>query len=372
VAVHVRGSVLHYFAEGNTARGSISLYDSSLQDVSKLYILKGGPGNGKSTLIRSIGDMMVHEGFDIWQLRCARDHASFDGVIVPGLKLGIVDGTAPHAVEPVLPGVTGQIVNLGEAWNEALLFSRRQELQRLRQKENDAYEQAYAGFAQALKIHDDWEAVYIENLDVEAVNRLGDEWIDKLFGGRTVRRTPRVDRRFLGAATPGGAVDFIPNLTAGLSRRFFLKGRPGCGKSTLLKKLAAAASERGFDVEIYHCGFDPGSVDMIIVRSLGFAVFDSTKPHEYFPERDGDEIIDLYELCVRRGTDERYETIISACEKDYSAAMKRSIGWLKTAHEIHLKMEKIYGQATDFSLVNQMRDRIAQEIRTWIRQQQGA
>ena len=69
----------------------------------------------------------------------------------------------------------------------------------------------------------------------------------------------------------------------------------------MLKKLAKAAEEKGFEVEVYHCGFDPNSLDMVIVRELGFAIFDSTAPHEYFPSREGDEIIDMYALIVTRG-----------------------------------------------------------------------
>ena len=40
----------------------------------------------------------------------------------------------------------------------------------------------------------------------------------------------------------------------------------------MLKKLAKAAEEKGFEVEVYHCGFDPNSLDMVIVRELGFAI----------------------------------------------------------------------------------------------------
>ena len=72
----------------------------------------------------------------------------------------------------------------------------------------------------------------------------------------------------------------------------------------MLKQIAAAGELHGFDLEIYHCGFDPHSLDMIIIRELGLAIFDSTAPHEYFPSRDGDEIIDMYGLLIAEGTDE--------------------------------------------------------------------
>ena len=359
---HSQGSVLHFFAEGNTARGSINLFESSLQDLNKLYILKGGPGTGKSSLIRSIGQMCIQRGYDGWQIHCARDHRSLDGWIIPALKLGIVDGTVPHVIEPRLPGVVGEYINLGDAWNPDILRNHRKELEQLQKRIDETYEQAYAGFAEALRVHDDWEAVYIKNMDFEAANRLTKQYIEMLFGSHRLDRTSRIDRRFLGAATPDGAVDFVPNLTEGINRRYFIKGRPGSGKSTMLKQMAEAATERGFDVEIYHCGFDPNSVDMIIVRALGFAVFDSTKPHEYFPERSGDVIIDMYETCIRPGTDERHAESIQTYQRDYSAAMKHSIERLRAANDLHQEMEQIYVQAMDFSLVNQIRDELILEI----------
>ncbi|MBL1704179.1 hypothetical protein ELE02_33765, partial [Klebsiella pneumoniae] len=145
--------------------------------------------------------------------------------------------------------------------------------------------------------------------DFNKANELTDELIQKLFTNEGGKQST-VKHRFLGAATPKGAVDFVPNLTEGLPQRYFIKGRPGSGKSTMLKKLAKVAEEKGFDVEVYHCGFDPNSLDMVIVRELGFAIFDSTAPHEYFPSRGGDEIIDMYDLIVAPGTDEKYATEI--------------------------------------------------------------
>ena len=77
-------------------------------------------------------------------------------------------------------------------------------------------------------------------------------------------------------------MDYVPNLTENIRKRYFLKGRPG-RKINSFEKLASVALNRGFDVEIYHCGFDPNSLDMVILRELDIAIFDSTAPHEYFP-----------------------------------------------------------------------------------------
>ena len=356
------GSALHYFAEGNTARGFVHLFDSSLQGLDRLYILKGGPGTGKSTLIRSIGDSLRKQGIGVWLIHCALDPDSLDGVIIPAWKAGIVDGTSPHVIEPRLPGAVEEIVNLGTAWDSAALRKRKPEIERLHEQIRQSLDRAYAGFAEALRIHDEWEAVYIQNMDYQAADQLTKETIQRLFGERKQERTSRVDRRFLGAATPRGSVDFVPNLTEGLTKRYFLKGRPGSGKSTMLKQIAGAAAERGFDAEIYHCGFDPDSVDMVIVRELGFAIFDSTAPHEYFPGRQGDEIIDMYERCIRPGTDEQHADALKEIQARYKAAIKQATASLAEAKSWHDALESVYVQAMDFSQVDQIRGRIQEEL----------
>ncbi len=356
------GNVRNFFAGGNTAHGFSNLFDSSLQGLDRLYILKGGPGTGKSSLIRFIGDHLVNNGHDILLIHCASDSDSLDGLIVPSLKIGIVDGTAPHVIEPKLPGAVEQYVNLGEAWDASELNEQRDTIAALNEQIKQAYERAYAGFAEALRIHDEWEAVYFDTMDFAAADELTEEYKDILYGDLQLEKQGRVDHRFLGAATPTGAVDFVPNLTEGLARRFFLKGRPGSGKSTMLKKLAAAAIERGFDIEIYHCGFDPNSLDMIIVRELGFAIFDSTAPHEYFPDRAGDDIVDMYLRCIKPGTDEANAEVLSEIKQRYTTQMKQSTQHLAEAKSLHDELEQIYVQAMDFRVVDRIRERILQEI----------
>lgn len=48
------------------------------------------------------------------------------------------------------------------------------------------------------------------------------------------------------------------------------------------------------------------SLDMVLLRELDIVIFDSTAPHEYFPDRDNDEVVDMYEITVTPGTDEKY------------------------------------------------------------------
>ncbi|GLB59145.1 PRK06851 family protein [Cytobacillus sp. NCCP-133] len=356
------GKTLNYFAGGNTARGFHSLFDSNLQGLDRLFILKGGPGTGKSSLMKAIGAELSEKGYDLEYIHCSSDNNSIDGVIIPALKAGIVDGTAPHVIEPKAPGAVDEYINLGEAWDSRKLAGKKEEITTLANQISSSFTTAYETFAIALKIHDEWENIYIENMNFQKADELTKKLIQTFYGNMQLNKTPSVKHRYLGAATPTGAVDFVPNLTEDIQKRYFIKGRPGSGKSTMLKKLAAEAEKRGFDIEIYHCGFDPHSLDMIIVRELGLAIFDSTAPHEYFPDRDGDEIVDMYDITINSGTDEIYAEQIKDISTRYKNKMSEAISYLAQAKAQRDALEKIYIEAMNFEVVNRIKDKIRSEL----------
>ena len=58
-----------------------------------------------------------------------------------------------------------------------------------------------------------------------------------------------------------------------------IKGGPGNGKSGFMLRLAAAAEEKGLDVEYVLCSGDPDSLDGIYIPALHEAWCDGTAPH---------------------------------------------------------------------------------------------
>ncbi len=302
---------IHYFVDANSSAGYVDLYGQSFGGLGRVAELSDYPDEIAERLLVSVRTRAAEEGLRTEIIHHCLTNRPM-GVILPERGAGVINRQTWR------PGALSALAALED---ETLAEAR------------DALRAAWRLFGEARLVHDEWEKYYIENLSFSAVDALAQETCEKLLGGRRSARGGEgtIVERFFGAATAFGSVDHIPSVTAELRKRYFVKGRPGTGKSTLLKRVAAAAKERGFAVELYRCSLDPNSADMVVVRELGFCVFDSTAPHEYFPDREGDETIDVYRAAVREGTDERYSAELADVQERYRGIIRRATASLAGA-----------------------------------------
>ena len=103
--------------------------------------------------------------------------------------MGIVDGTSPHVIEPKMPGVVEEYINLGVAWDSDKLRKQKVEIERFVSEASKAFQAAYACFNEALIIHDEWEKIYISNIDFNKANELTDQLIQKLFTDKSGKQS---------------------------------------------------------------------------------------------------------------------------------------------------------------------------------------
>jgi len=98
----------HFFASANTALGFQNnfKYINNENKNGYLYILKGGPGTGKSTLLKTIANHFEKIGEKVEYFHCSSDAKSLDGVRLIRKNISIVDGTAPHIIETTIPMVS--------------------------------------------------------------------------------------------------------------------------------------------------------------------------------------------------------------------------------------------------------------------------
>jgi hypothetical protein len=358
------GRVMNYYVDGHTAKGFWSFMDSNLQDMQRVVLLMGESARLKSKIIWNIGSDWSSKGFDIEWFHSPMHPNCFNGVVLPDKKWAIVDGSPPHQILPRTFGVIEEYVSMSDCFSRRTLQKNQNEISQHTQDIRHFQNQAYACFAKALPIHDAWEKIYIEHIDFSIVNQMAESLIKRILPETVIQKTGMIKERFFGAATPQGHQDFIESLTKDLKKRIFIKGRPGTGKSTFLKKIMQAAFQKGFSLEVYHCGFDPNSLDMLIVRELGLAIFDATAPHAYFPQRDGDEILDIYEEAVQKGTDENHQTQLREIILRYDEALKEGISFLHRAHTLYDSLEAIYDIALLDAEYRNLKSRVLKHLHT--------
>lgn len=133
-----------YFAASNSAKGFVS-YFGRIFDPSAfghIYIIKGGPGTGKSVFMKKIAERAEKEGKKVVRYYCSSDQTSLDGITVDS-DFAVLDGTAPHDTDATLPGAVENIVDLGVFWDSNVLASHREEIERLGNEKKRAYSRAY-------------------------------------------------------------------------------------------------------------------------------------------------------------------------------------------------------------------------------------
>ena len=90
------------FIGANSVRGYGSLRDS-LYDPRKtdtVLLIKGGAGNGKSTLMSRMALSAEDRGYSVERVYCPSDPKSLDGIVCAELGFAMTDATPPHVWEP--------------------------------------------------------------------------------------------------------------------------------------------------------------------------------------------------------------------------------------------------------------------------------
>ena len=94
-----------FFPGGNTLSWILfHNYDYLVKPgVLRKIILKGGPGVGKSTFMKKVGKYFEAIGVNVEYHWCSSDNNSLDGVVIGDHTVCLLDGTAPHIVDPQFP-----------------------------------------------------------------------------------------------------------------------------------------------------------------------------------------------------------------------------------------------------------------------------
>lgn len=332
-----QGKAIYVFPGSNTPNGYQSFYPEGLATMETVFILKGGPGCGKSTLMRKIGLNMQERGYNVEFWQCSSDNESLDGVLIPALSVAIIDGTSPHLLDPKYPGAVDEIVNLGEHWDAAALRRNKQEIIQLSGSISECFAACYKKLADAGKLYQEGFSAQQEAVDEAVLEKNFAELARAVFQPEQ----PRCRHLFSSAVTPRGLVDVAEALSLRAEQRYILSGPAGGGKERLIARLAEQAQRQGHFLEIFHNTLAPQHIELLYFPHLSIAVLASDRPLDSV--RDNDRVIPCGQQSD--GTPARQAEI-----EQLTAAAALHISEAKSLHD---DLEQYYKQAIDFSGVEE-------------------
>ncbi|NMB45279.1 MAG: ATPase [Firmicutes bacterium] len=356
------GRVKRVFPGGNTGIGFHSFFNYIAgPDIDQVYVIKGGPGTGKSTLMRKIADKVRGDGLNVELHHCASDNNSLDGLVVPALKVALIDGMKPHLHDPEFPGAVGELLNLGQYWNSEGIRVHAQKIMAAGAEGGRLFRSAYHYLGAARQVHANWEEKISGMQDWGWVNQESDQLCKDILGHQSVAARPGRQRHlFVSAFTPEGPISYAKTLTGAGSRIVTIRGQPGSGKSTLLTKIASAAEERGHLVEIYHSPLDPAKLQHVLIPELDVFLATSTELFPYASETEYPTINLDYGLDRDRMVSHRTE--IETDRQTFLQLLNTAIGLIKRARETHLEVEGFYVENMDFAALDSLRERLLSHI----------
>jgi len=359
------------FAGGVTYRGFYSYYNYLADaDSQHIYVIKGGPGVGKSTFMKKIGQEMLEAGYDIEYHCCSSDNHSIDGVVVPELGIALLDGTAPHIVDPKTPGAVDEIINLGEYWQEDRIVPHRQEIMKCSQEISRCFQSAYFALQDAKNAMDEWEFYLKPNQNWKAINQLYLNTIKDIFPAPSTIGRGKARHLFAWAHTPQGRTQHIDTLIQGLETLYYLQGQAGTGKSTFLARIAEHGQILNYDLEIYHSALEPEKIDLVIIPELATALVMTSEHYTYKPQFPGFIRSLDFDLELKPSL-APYSDYINSCRQRVEESIQRAQLHSARAKGLHDELESYYVPAMDFAAIEQKYMDILEAIKVKIRDKEN-
>jgi len=329
-----------YFAALNGGKGFLSFFDDIFSSLDRVYIIKGGPGTGKSKLMRDIAAEAVNKAYTVEYFYCSADPESLDGIIIKELNVGVLDGTAPHVADPVYPGSREDILNVGAFWKSDVLKKEQETIRRLTDEKAALYRSVYAFLSAAEQLENETlallSAALLKDKMTAAVARL----LKSLKKGSGFSTEVRLVEGF----GMKGRV-FFDSLLERKGKVFVLKDRCGVG-SLFLKEIVSICRQKDQPVTVSYSPITTDRLNAVCLREAGLS-FHLLPDGISLPEGTDTAFINLDRFLDNSILKEKRPSL-RFCEKSAEALIKSAADRFEDIGRIHFDLEQIYIRAMDF------------------------
>lgn len=346
---------IKFLLGSNTKRGFVSLFDELRDPIKgkRLYIIKGGPGSGKSSLMKRVLKVLEGKKHNIEYFHCASDPLSLDAFIDLTSGIGMVDGTAPHLMDPRYPGAYDVIINMADCWNDTALIDHKNEIISLSDIISSYHQMAGSCISSAVALLDNNMAIASPYVNNDAINEFVTNIIKKLDGSKAGKNK----KRLLSAVSVGETVFFGETIEELSSSIYVIPDMWGSASGALLSRLNHAASLLGLEQIICYCSIrTPDKIDHIIFPSAGIAVTTANSFHSFKGSKH--HVTADYMESIPESLHEQMLVHLNKAKELLDKAGEH----VKQAKLLHDDLEAYYVKAMDFSKVDLIFDKIMSEI----------
>ena len=324
----------NYFAAANGYDGFKSyfgeVFDS--KEYSKIFVLKGGPGTGKSSLMKEICANLEKKGAICERIYCSSDPASLDGIICQNedKRVAIIDGTAPHERDAVIPGAIDEIINLGENWSHVWLSAKREQILNLCEEKKSAYSTAYSYLKVAGNSSREASRHLRRGYDTRNLKKAAKSLAESL----KTTNNANVKIRLISSFGKLGEYGF-DTLNSSAKQNYSVVGDI-VFVHDFLNYLKEELSERGADMTVAPSPLDKTATEAVFIPGEDILVSGT----------DSENVIDTESIVTVK--DRTVKEKIKALRNIEAICLENSARWFSIASDIHFRLEEIYKTSMNF------------------------
>ncbi len=318
-----------YFAAANSGEGFVSYFGEVFkeQDFEHVYIIKGGPGTGKSYFMRQVAKEAERQGEKVVYWYCSSDPDSLDGITV-GKRFAMVDGTSPHDVSCKTPGAVENIVDLGAFWSVPSLSKMRRDIEALNSEKSEAYKLSYRFLSAYSQLSDAAQDTVVPFVDVKMLEDEAHRILEDLPDGNGYEiSTALCDSVGMKGRVRFDTYEKLAQRTVKISD-FFETAH------ILFSAVACEARRRNMKIRVSYNPIQPKRIDALCVEG-GLALCIS----------DGVSQINMKDF-VKSGFNEGEAARILDLR---SVIFSEAVSALDRVRRVHFKIEEIYQSAMNFA-----------------------
>lgn len=337
-----------YFAASNSGRGFVSFFDEIFYDrqIVRRYVIKGGPGTGKSSFLRRVAKRAEMKGRDVRYYYCSSDTDSLDGVIIDS-RVALLDGTAPHSCDTALVGACDEIINLGEFWDSSILVSNKDDIGEYTFCKKREYADAYSYLSAAEKTAEACRSLTLRFTDKAKLIRAA----EKLCGDGGSGQGRLIRAQISAFGVKGDAR--LPTLRRTANQTRAIEDYYGAG-ALFMTELLRAAARRGCRAAVSYDAVLQTVPDEILFIDSG-ELFYLCKSAE-----DGERTIKCTRFVDKNALAE-IRSAFRVSAQTYHTLLSLASERLAAAGRYHARLERIYGSAMNFDAVQKKCNDVIQD-----------